>query len=220
MNVKLDRALNKCENYLTEAAFDPILALPAGLFKISIGLIQTVIAISISIFLQPYSLVSKDWTLYNYSCSHIRHGIGNIGSGIIEAIPFIGTVSYEFRKTSKEINELPKIVSYVFSLNYWFASHSGYPEIDDNGLKTKFMVYDSLLDDDIKFIPFRRGIPRGDHKKVNELYQNKLNDPANKNITKLSLAEESLKECIAKWENDDEEQFRVIKTFEVEHKTS
>lgn len=219
MSVKLDRALNKFENYLTLAASDPIFAIPAGLFKISVGLIQTITAITVSIFLLPYPLLSKDWTLYNYSCFHIKHGIGNIGAGMIEAIPFIGTISYEFRKTSKKINELPAIVSRVFSLHYWFASHGGYPEIDDNGLRTKFMVYDSLLNDDIKIIPFSRGIQRGDYKKVNALYQKKLNDPANKNQTKLSLAEEALKECIAEWDKGYEEQRRAITTMAAKHKT-
>lgn len=206
MIVKLDRVLNNWENSLTEVASCPIIGTPAGLVKIGMGLVQTVAALAASILFLFYGLSSKNWILFDYSCSHIRHGIGNIAAGTIESIPILGTILYEFRKSSKKIDELPKVVSNVFCLEYWtscLCQCSGYPEIDDNGKRTKFMVYDSLAQDDIKIIPFRHGIPRGDCEKANEIYQRKLNDPTKKNQSKLSLAEESIEEYSAECRQEE-----------------
>lgn len=128
--MNLDRTINDVENFLSDVALLPIAGTVAGAAKILLGTVQTVTAVACAILLALPSLCTFNFSSFNYACSHIGHGIGNIIAGTFEAIPLVGTFISLVRTYSNAASVEVKL---------------------QTGHENKFMPYQSLVESDWKF---------------------------------------------------------------------
>lgn len=129
MNIKIDRACNNIENELSYFAAYPIVGTIAGASKAFLGAFQAITALAVTILSIVPSIFAQDGSLVKYTISHIKHGVGNMMAGTLEAIPLFGTLLYLFRLAGK--------------------AHSSDVEVKVfSGHADKFMSYDSLVDED------------------------------------------------------------------------
>lgn len=105
MSEKLDRIVNQFENICAEIAYIPVLSIVTGTCRVILGTAQIVGALAYVIFSFPRSFLDKNLNAQRYSWVHIQHGTVNIFLGVIEIIPFAGTVIYYFREKRKETLE-------------------------------------------------------------------------------------------------------------------
>lgn len=99
MELTVDRTLNNIENTLSWASSYPIIGTAPALCKILMGTIQTTTASVCGIFIGiPTALLSENYSVLNYSWTHVKHGIGNIAAGTLEAIPYVQTKMYYYRQ--------------------------------------------------------------------------------------------------------------------------
>lgn len=126
MGVQLDRFIDTLERAGSTVAIVPGAGAVAGAFKIVIGLIQitTAVACAILLFI-PAAAMGEEGSLMEYCWTHIKHGVGNILAGLLEAIPLLGTaIAIQRDMDSRWSTERT-------------PSEAG-----------KFMPYQSLIDDD------------------------------------------------------------------------
>lgn len=101
MDVKIDRFANNIENKLTNAAYYPVLGIVPGVVKAALGVIQAICSLAYGILMIAPAAYKKDWTPLERSWEHIKHGLGNISSGLLEAIPGVGFLSVLVRDYRK-----------------------------------------------------------------------------------------------------------------------
>lgn len=95
MLVGTESALSDIEmNLANGAAYIPVV--PGGV-KMTLGGIQTVSAVALTILSAPYAVVAEDLSLTKHFFSHVGHGIANVVSGLFEAFPGIGWYLYHKR---------------------------------------------------------------------------------------------------------------------------
>jgi hypothetical protein len=124
MGIQLDRFVDKMEKLGSDVAFVP----GVGLLKTAGGLIQTTTAIACAILLfLPAVVMGKEGSLMKNSWTHIKHGMGNVLAGTLEAIPVVGAAICIWRDTL-----------------FTSATNVAYSQLG------KFMPYESLIEDDVK----------------------------------------------------------------------
>lgn len=99
MGLTVDRTLNNIENTLSWASSYPIVGTAPALCKILMGTIQTTAASVCGIFIGlPTALLAENYSVLNYSWTHVKHGIGNVAAGALEAIPYVQHALYYYRE--------------------------------------------------------------------------------------------------------------------------
>lgn len=99
----LEFNLYVAEIYLSVVTAIPVLGVVGGAAKVSLGLIQTVSALAITLFAGIAAPCSEKGRAYCLRATkHIVHGMGNIFAGIIESIPLVGLASGYIRYKSYE----------------------------------------------------------------------------------------------------------------------
>lgn len=111
--VQFNQRFDFFENKLSYIGGFPVIGTVAGVVKISMGLIQTIGGLSAGIFLSISAACqkNKDWTLALYAWTHVKHGLGNIIAGTLEAIPFVGLIMNVIRVHRS--NSISKQVVYI-----------------------------------------------------------------------------------------------------------
>lgn len=89
---KLESIICDIEENLSTVSAVP-LVIP-GIFKMALGSVQAVSALVIAIFAIMYESFTGDKAPYKYCVVHVKHGMGNILAGFIEAIPIAGTALF------------------------------------------------------------------------------------------------------------------------------
>lgn len=148
MRVRLERELNDIENSLSRVSAIPLVGSLAGATKVVLGAAQSLTALTCGLFSMIPSMVTKDYTFSNRCLTHLKHGIGNIAAGIVEAVPGVQTLSYVVRKRKGSMDSDPRVK---------LTTHH----------ENKFMPYKSLIERDFTF---EGGLDEGDVEKVQETY--------------------------------------------------
>lgn len=95
--IGIDVQLTELEQKLSKTAKYPGLGLFAGTAKVGLGLLQIISSIVLTILLTPplaiFSRKNVAWP-----ASHLIHGFVNIFTGLVEAIPILGTVTFLIRE--------------------------------------------------------------------------------------------------------------------------
>lgn len=90
----LERTVNNLEARLSYYAFIPGLGILPGAAKVVMGTAQTVSALACSLISSIHFGFTGRFGPTRRACCHIKHGLGNIGAGVLEAIPFVGATLY------------------------------------------------------------------------------------------------------------------------------
>lgn len=172
--------MNDIENKLTGISAYPILGTLAGCTKILIGAAQSITALACGILFLIPTAITKDCSLLKYCWTHIKHGLGNIAAGIVEAIPLVQSVAYVAR-VGNQIRTSDLQTPHLFT-----------------GHENKCMPYISLIEED--WFIGEGCIPDGDEiKKVNEMFERKLQENGGvENLSskrQMELAQEAIEEC-------------------------
>lgn len=94
----VERHLYQTERKLSTIAYYPFVGTVAGGVKVVIGGAQLITAVFLTIvFFIPACFSADCNAFWQRSFIHIKHGAGNVFSGLIEAIPGIGTGIYAIR---------------------------------------------------------------------------------------------------------------------------
>ncbi len=84
---KFNQICNSTERGLSYASAIPLAGAIAGISKVILGTVQTIVALALGIFSLPFRCCSDDAKAFNNHCfSHVVHGLGNIMGGLGEAI--------------------------------------------------------------------------------------------------------------------------------------
>lgn len=126
MTINRDLPMNNAENYLTYVAYYPVVGAFAGTAKVILGVTQTITALACAILCTLPCVMSGDYTLLNHNVRHIIHGLSNIPTGLLEAIPLVGTALWKLREY--RLSRTDDLVVYPYS-----------------GQETKFLPYPSLV---------------------------------------------------------------------------
>lgn len=96
---RLEENLHMAENLLSIATTIPVLGVIGGAGKVILGLVQTISALVVTLFAGIAAIFgSEKGKSYCFRASkHIFHGLGNILAGIVESIPFVGSISGTIR---------------------------------------------------------------------------------------------------------------------------
>lgn len=129
MNV-IESHINNAEVFLSKVAVCPGIGIAAGCVKVVIGVIQIVSSIFLLIGAAFLHHTANGRMLYKASMIHIKHGMGNVVAGVLEAIPGIGTAIYMIRQRERD-----------FAKQVYIKTHH----------EDKFMPYSSLVGEDWKF---------------------------------------------------------------------
>jgi hypothetical protein len=86
----VERLISRTETVLGAAACVPVLGTIPATAKIAMGILQTACALYVSPPAIIHALITKRTTVLNHCETHIKHGLGNIIAGALEAVPFIG----------------------------------------------------------------------------------------------------------------------------------
>jgi hypothetical protein len=132
MGLNVDRTINDIENMLSNVSAYPIIGTTAGCTKIIMGALQTLTALACGILVAIPSAIVRNGSALKYSWTHMKHGIGNMVAGAVEAIPVVQTIVYGIRY-SAQVRQSDAGVHL------------------DTGHQFKFMPYSSLVEKDWKF---------------------------------------------------------------------
>jgi hypothetical protein len=94
-HLDFDRGMTLVENVLSLGAMIPFIGSPFALIKMKVGFVQMISATAFALYAISYA-GSKDLEkrdIHKQAIEHIGHGAVNILTGLIEAIPVIGTVT-------------------------------------------------------------------------------------------------------------------------------
>lgn len=128
MGLSLDHFCDSFERKTTEAALIPLVGTVAGALKVVGGAVQVISAIACAILLFIPALARGELgTLMGHSWTHLKHGLGNILAGTIEAIPLVGSVA-------------------AFLKCRYRTSQEGFAYAEMG----KYMPYQSLIEEDYK----------------------------------------------------------------------
>lgn len=171
MVLSIDRTINNIENTLTDISPYPVAGTLAGGAKILMGAVQTLTALACGILTVVPAAISKDWSPVKHSWTHIKHGLGNIVAGTIEALPLVQTVFF-FVRQARQLNG------------------SGLQIYLHTGHERKFMPYTSLVEVDFSI----EGAVNRDVKAVRDKFKQKLGGVRNPTPkTRLKLAQDAVK---------------------------
>lgn len=192
MQVAIDRSFNATERILSKGAAIPGIGIPLGAAKVALGIVQTVIALAISILTAP--LQCTDYKSINDYCwSHVAHGASNILAGLIEAIPGLGT--------------------YLYFERYPFTKGTYKPFCTRH--EDKFMPYENLIELDFeiqgifmqnRYNRISQGIPSATPKDKLECAKQALQDYRN---IKSRISQEVQKRWDAHPQRTDQETFAI-----------
>jgi hypothetical protein len=125
---KLDLSCSKIELSLDEASAYPVLGTIPALLKTLFGLTQFTYAIA-AIIVSPFFLL-QNFSLQDYlihALRHVLHGLINMISGLIQAIPVVGTLIYILKNFNTSISD-----SFVNSrINHETNKFFGYQTVRD-----------------------------------------------------------------------------------------
>lgn len=175
--VNVDRTINNIENTLTDVSAYPVVGTLAGCTKVLMGAVQELTGIACGILTFIPAAITGDWSSVKYSWTHIKHGVGNMGAGIVEAIPLVQTVLYGVRQIRQVGNGRSDTQVCLYT-----------------GHEYKFMPYASLVERDWGIT----GLDNDRVKRVKEIFNRKLQENGGaQNIPvkrQMELAEEAIKE--------------------------
>ncbi len=119
MKIVFNKTANNIENFLSKVSRYPVVGTIAGSVKVVLGTVQFTIAIIALILTGLAYIFTRNSNPVMYAYSHIAHGIGNVGAGLVELTPILQTLFYKLRY-------LPEQKPFYFS----------------TGRETKYMPYD------------------------------------------------------------------------------
>lgn len=128
--VELDQKINNIENNLSKIAAIPLVGTLAGGAKVCLGAAQSFTALAITIITAIPASRTGDWSTTSYAWSHVKHGLGNIIAGTLEAIPVVGSILWVYRDNASH-----------FEAKGRFYISTGHAD--------KFMPYESLVKRDL-----------------------------------------------------------------------
>lgn len=103
MNLQLDGFLDTLERAGSTAAVVPVVGTVTGALKVAGGAVQVTAAVACAILLIiPLAIMGEEGavdSLMDHCWTHIKHGMGNILAGTLEAIPLVGTIGYIWRNS-------------------------------------------------------------------------------------------------------------------------
>lgn len=143
----IDATMNNTENALSDAALWPVIGILPGGVKILMGVTQSVTALACGIITLAPAAASENWSLVHHSWTHIKHGLGNIAAGTLEALPFVGTCMYYTRKLKQASESDAQSRILTHHENKWMPydslvardlSISSHDESDSEGLNQAF----------------------------------------------------------------------------------
>ena len=114
-----DRTINNIENTLSDVAAYPVAGILAGTAKVILGVTQSLTALVCGILNFIPAVASGDWSLMRHSWTHIKHGLGNIAGGTLEAIPLVGTTMYFIRQVGKHAASDAQVNLHTSHENKW-----------------------------------------------------------------------------------------------------
>lgn len=127
----IDQFASDVEDFLTKSSAIPLVGSVPALLKSSFGIAQIMAASATLIFSIPYSFFysSVGLKMMLHASRHFVHGIANIISGLVLAIPFVGTFL-----------AAPELCYALLGKGY-------YPSVDyKNNQSHKFFAYKSIQD--------------------------------------------------------------------------
>lgn len=179
MGLNVDRALNNIENTLSDVSLYPVVGTLAGCSKILIGVVQTLSAIAYGILTFIPSAISSDWTPLKHSWTHIKHGVGNMAAGTVEAIPIVQSALYGIRQLRQAGGSDIQVKLYT-------------------GHECKFMAYASLEERDWSFI----GADDEAVNRVKQIFKEKIQQNGGDQNTsaerKMAFAKDSIREWVGR----------------------
>lgn len=101
--ILIDQKFNKIERCLSKCAAIPVLGTPFGAIKVLIGSGQLITGLALGILSLPLRCTDH-CALNDYCWDHVKHGLGNIVAGTLEAIPFIGSGIHMVRKKRAKLD--------------------------------------------------------------------------------------------------------------------
>lgn len=104
--MSIEKTLNNLENKLSLYSLCPFVV--PGVAKFGIGVVQTVSSLAVGLIcaVPAYFQHEKSQYLVTRSIKHIKHGLGNVVAGGIEAIPIVGTgfIAIRFYRVNADKN--------------------------------------------------------------------------------------------------------------------
>lgn len=169
----LIKEINKLEVSLSKFSGIPVIGTVAGCGKVVMGVTQMISGLACSIITAIPAPFTGNWSYLNSSCTHIKHGMGNIFVGFLEATPVVQQVLFVMRMLQSMTHMDAEVAVYT-------------------GHQNKFMPYASLVEQDWEI----GGCVPETTDKVKEIYKQKLHEKGNaKNIPvkqKMMLAQDAI----------------------------
>lgn len=134
--VSLEAKILQVERICSLFAAIPIVGTPFGLVTASIGITQTILGVAFTAFAALACRFNGDYRgLGCRSVDHIKNGLGNIFSGLGQAIPIVGTLMYILREA--KLNADDDIFSSPYAsqqkdkwIKYDVDSYQNYPTLE------------------------------------------------------------------------------------------
>lgn len=175
MGMRLDGIIDNMENKLSFVSAIPIIGTLAGGAKVLMGAGQGLTALAYGALTFIPAVYTGDYSSLKYSWTHIKHGLGNMGAGTVEAIPLVQTALYGLRVVRGDGKS--DFQAYLYT-----------------GHEKKFMPYTSLVERDWEI----GGANDEEVKRVKKVYDERLkNAGVGRELTlkeKLKLAKQVLGE--------------------------
>lgn len=112
--VKFDYFCDRVENGLSKGAKFPFFGTIPAVIKIALGTVQLITALALGVLTLPLRFFHEDLASFNdHNWSHVKHGVGNITCGLLEAIPLFGSIVSCKRKDMPYDN----VNSYYYFIN-------------------------------------------------------------------------------------------------------
>lgn len=90
-----EQGIAQIERKLSGAALIPIVGTVTGVCKMLLGIIQMIGGLLAMVCSLPFLITENGRSVFKRGFSHLCNGLGNVGAGLIEAIPIVGSlVSY------------------------------------------------------------------------------------------------------------------------------
>ncbi|MEL7431101.1 MAG: hypothetical protein AAGI90_01030 [Chlamydiota bacterium] len=89
------QSIYQTERTLSYLSAYPVLGTLSGSLKVVFGVVQSLVGMSLGIIARLFT--RRDSSLTKHAWIHVSHGLGNIGIGLLEAIPVVGSILYRSR---------------------------------------------------------------------------------------------------------------------------
>ncbi len=122
---KIDSKISLIENFFAIGAAIPVLNILMGVSRGIAGFIQSLWGLFFSAGLWVFASSITDRLRIHRSLAHLFHGLGNMACGLLESVPFVGTVMFFLRVGKVQEAKRERLVT---------------------GQENKWMPYESIVD--------------------------------------------------------------------------